>query len=396
MIVEVAETPTGTIQIPDLTALGVDLNLLEVDVGHDDVLAGQVKALKAMNGLTGYVWRDNRGQGTLLSHVQALPDSIMPITVTDASAAFGVDHVFYEMLAESRHIVRLKDAPKTYKNLTVRVVAVAASRSTFRDRASDEGPKLLDMAVRYIQEGQDEVLVVSYKTPFVMRGQRVRRSVAEAINDRLTDDEKSRTRHLTWGTHKASNHHRHIRRMLVLGLDYQPPAAHRASAGAALQLPMNSSDPSDHPTGAKISRRQIGGLRDSLLQAVMRGHARVGLAGDCGAMEVVVVQSPRSGLSKADYEGMFPGATIKVDKLLFPELILTGRMKEAADMIRRRLDAGEAVIAFTALYGEMETSRQSFGRLIKDPKMAQWLANEGLEKVKLNARSTAFQMISNA
>jgi hypothetical protein len=71
----------------------------------------------------------------------------MPLIVTDASAL--VNRAYAQMSKSGTPIIPLRDAGKTYANMTVRVVPHAASRSQYRK--SETRTKLLDGVVRYIR-----------------------------------------------------------------------------------------------------------------------------------------------------------------------------------------------------------------------------------------------------
>ena len=77
----------------------------------------------------------------------------------------------------------------------------------------------------------------------------------------------------------------------MLGLNFLPKAAGHAASGAALDLDLID----NHPTPAQISDMQEGMLMDATLQALLRGHARVSVGGNCGAMEAVIPQTKQTG-----------------------------------------------------------------------------------------------------
>lgn len=377
--------PRGDCAVPDFEGMGVDFRRLEEDVSDRDELATQARALAVISGGTGWVLRGNTG-AAMIRHVPELPTTLMPVIVTDASAAEGVHHASYEQMARTRRVVRLKKAGKTYRNMTLRVVPTAASRSTYRDKTSTKGKELIDMAVTYIRRvAPDDVLVVSYKSWFAIKGVE-ERTIRAAIDARLTDAEKARVKHLTWGTHTATNEHKETRRVILMGLNFMPIAASYAASGAALNKPMRTSDPSEHPIQEQVEAMRVGMLRDATLQAILRGHARKGVAGDCGVMEVVVPQSCQTGLSDQDYQGMFPGVVIEVDHLMLPAKPLKGKLKALSEIVARRLAEGAREIANPSLCAELEMARQDFAKLVKRPEWQAWIAAMGLNPKPLKGR----------
>ena len=103
------KVPQGMCETPDFEALGIDFRRLEDAVSDHDELATQARALAVLSGKSGWVKRDNAGS-SLITHVPELPASLLPVIVTDASAAQGVHHASYEQMAQNRRIVRLKDS----------------------------------------------------------------------------------------------------------------------------------------------------------------------------------------------------------------------------------------------------------------------------------------------
>ncbi len=92
----------GPCEVPDFRALGIDFGRLEEDVGSDDDLVAAAQSLSVVSGNTGWlVCEDNRG-AAMVSYVPELPDSLLPITVTDASAAIGVRHGAYQQMARTK------------------------------------------------------------------------------------------------------------------------------------------------------------------------------------------------------------------------------------------------------------------------------------------------------
>ena len=317
--------PGGLCSVPDFSALGLDFIRLEQDADSDDQGA-QARALAIISGEAGHVLRSNANASNLVTYIPELPPSLLPVLVTDASAARGVFHASYVQMAQTRDIVHLKEATKTYANLTLRIVPTAASRSTYRKPNSYEGRDLVEMIVRYVRcVAPAPVLVVSYKASMAIHGVK-ERTIREAVNARLTPAEQERTKHLTWGAHKATNAHTAVAHLVFGGLNFLPESAAYAASGAALGKPMNSAAAADHPSVEQVKAMERGALRDSTLQAVLRGAARMGVDGDCGRQEVVIPQAPQTGLTDADLAGMFPGCRIVRDVTLMPLKPLRGNL----------------------------------------------------------------------
>ncbi len=359
--------PGGVCLVPDFEGLGVDFAILDNDCNDAEDLLDQAKALRDISGATGWVIRENLSGPVMVRHVPELPPSLLPVCVTDASAAAGVNHESYRQMEMSGlPIVRLREAEKTYANLSIRLVPTAASRSVFQDRKSTAGRDLIEMAVRYTREvAPEEVLIVSYKRTAYPLSNVSERTIAGAINARLTPEELGRVRHLTWGSHTASNDHAGVRHVLLLGLNFLPGSTTYADSAALQDKGMQTADPADHPTTSDVDALRGARLRDSVLQAVLRGAARKGKDGDCGTMEAVIVQSTHLGLGRQDYLGMFPGAAIATDTVLMPQKALVGNLKRLAEEVSERLAGGATEVAYADVRGVMEMDTAQFRRLIQ-------------------------------
>jgi hypothetical protein len=400
-----SRAPEGQLAVPDFEDLGVDFRLLEDAVGDRDELVAASKALAIISGGTGCVIRDNtagRRAANMISCVPELPSSLLPVLVTDASAAIGVHHAAYELMAANRRVVRLKEAAKTYGNFTVRIVPTAASRSTYHDRttskagAPSKARELVDMAVRYARSvAPAEILFVSYKTRFTFKDMR-ERTIAAAIDARLTEPDKAggRIHHLTYGQHTATNEFKNVRHVMLMGLNFLPRVASHAATGAALDKPMRTTDAADHPSETQITAMRLGMLRDATLQALLRGHARMGDNGDCGVMEAIVLQTRQTGLSDDDWRGMFPGVQLVDDRTLMPQKPLRGKLKELSDLVSVRLAAGEREMSNPTLCGAMGMHRTDFAKLVKRPEWGAYVAGLGLVPCRLKGNVTGLRAVA--
>ena len=372
--------PVGACLVPDFTKLGVDWDRLESDARTDEE-ASQARALSIIAGESGHVMRTNAKATSLVTYVPELPASLLPILVTDASAAKGVHHGAYEQMATTLPVIQLKEASKAYRNLTLRLVPVAASRSAYRAKG---GKALIELLVTYVKACAPEpVVVVSYKNCNMMIPSIRERTIREAVDARLSDSDRARTSHLTWGSHTATNEYKAIKHVIFAGLNFLPPSAAYAASGAVLAKRMNTNDPSDHPTPDQVKQMERGMLRDSTLQAVLRGAARMGIKGDCGVMEAVIPQAATTGLTEEDYRGMFPECNIVVDRVLAGLKTLKGNLGKLAAIVTRRQAAGEKLLSDQSLYGELGMTKNNWVPLKAKPEWASWVVANGWIRGKL-------------
>jgi len=83
---------------------------------------------------------------------------------------------------------------------------------------------------------------------------------------------------------------------------------------------------------------------------------------------------------------MFPGVVIVEDRTLMPAKPLRGRLKSLADIVARRLEAGDAEMPNPSLYAELGMARQDFAALVKKPEWGAWVAAMGLNPGLLRGR----------
>ncbi len=346
--------PGGLCSVPDFEGLGVDFRRLEDDVGDQDTLVTQAKALAVVSGDEGYVTRQGNSS-VMITHYPEIPPSLMPVVVTDASAKVNPSYGQMELKIP---LVWLTEAPKSYRNMTIRIVPTAASRSVYRDTKTSRGRDLIDMAVRYVESAPGEdVLVIGYKGRFAIRGVD-QATIQEAIEARLKPADRRRVYYLPYGQHTATNAFKHCKRVMLMGLNFIPKAAGLAASGAALDLDLIS----QLPTEGQAKAMQLGMLMDTTLQALLRGNARVSVGDDCGEMEAVIPQTKQTGIPLTGYRRMFPGVKIIGDTVLMPPKPLKGRLKELDNIVVRRLEAGEQEMTNQSLYDELEAQLRQAGR----------------------------------
>ena len=369
---EIDRLPRGIYPVPDFRGMGVDFEQLE---DADEDIAAQARALSILSGEQAYVHPSSLSS-SLVTHVPELPKTLLPAVVTDASAARGVHHASYDQMAETMTIVHLAEATKTYNNLTIKRVNTRASRSTYKDRKSTEGLELIEMIVRYIKQcSPHPVLVLTYKGRMWMKDVE-ERTIEEAITARLTDEaDQARTSFLAYGRHTSTNDFKHIGHMIFAGLNFLPAAAPYAASGAALGKSMKTIDQRDHPTALQVLDMERGMLRDSTMQAVLRGAARTGVGGDCARQEVVIPAYPQKGLNDADYYQMFPGCTVVQDLSLRPLPKLKGNPKHIFDVIMTYQAEEKTEIDGASIYKTLKMSETVYGKTKGNDVLLAWLAN---------------------
>lgn len=381
--------------VPDLRALGVNFAKLEA-ILYDDQDIHLCEALALISGQKVGVTKGSFDLPTVVTHYPEIPRSLMPLVVTDASAL--VNRAYIQMAASGTPIVALKAAGKTYENMTVRIVDEASSRSQLKKAAQRD--KLLDGVVRYVREADTDVLVFGYKGDNFCARAAVHRTLKAQLQHRLgkaqrvLDDadllklkpgELERIRatgrvvfYLTHGRGTATNVYRDVARVCLIGLDYPPGGFAHATSGAAQDLDLVD----NHPTRTQVEEVYRGMLLDRTLQPALRGAARLSVNGDCGAMELVVFQSKRHGLTRQEYRDLFPGCRLLTDvSLVPPKETKKTHLKILQETVEARLKAGETVLSFQSLRGSGDPA--NFSKLTASDDWQAFLAEKGLVELAL-------------
>lgn len=387
---DVDELPQGLHTVPNFRQWDIDFGQLEDDA--DDDIASQARALSIISGEQAYVHTFNL-RSSLVTHIPELPRTLLPAVVTDASAARGVHHAAYDQMAITMPILRLVEAEKTYRNLTIKRVHVTASRSAYRDQKGFKARELIEMIVRYIQRcAPHQVLVITYKNRMAMKDV-AERTIEEAVKAALqaTGENTDRVRFVPWGRHTSTNEFKTYHHMIFAGLNFLPKSAAYAASGAALGRSMKTEDAKDHPTSKDVWEMERGMLRDSTLQAILRGAARIGVDGDCEPQEVVIPASPQTGLTDDDYFSMFPGCKVEHDLTLRPLQPLTGNPKRLFEVIMTRQAKGETEVDGVSIYTHLGMSSAIYSKTKDHQTLLAWLTGHGWLPQNLKGNRKGFR-----
>ncbi len=247
------------------------------------------------------------------------------------------------------------------------------------------------MAVDYVRRVAPEpVLIVSYRNRFVMKGIR-ERTITEAIKARLQPEENDRVSHLTRGNHTATNRFTTHRHVVLMGLNFVPGPAAYAASGAIQDLSMLTAE--EQPTNDDVQEIRVGSLRDSTLQAILRGNARLCQNGDCGPMTAVIPQVLQSGISYGDYRRMFPEADPQEDLTLIPLKPLKGNRRKITQFLEARAAAGHRVVSGSAICESLGVDRRDLSDLIRHALFKAWLAANGWRQINLKGNAKGFQFV---
>jgi hypothetical protein len=109
-------------------------------------------------------------------------------------------------------------------------------------------------------------------------------------------------------------------------------------------------------------------------------------------MEAVIPQTKQTGISLAVYRRMFPGVSIVEDTVLMPPRPLKGRLADLAEIVVRRLEAGETEMTNLSLYEELGMAKGNFGKLVTRPEWQAYVAQLGLNPQRLPGRMMGLRL----
>lgn len=303
-------------QVPDFAGQHeVDLQaVLEVLQGGNPSDQAVAESLWFLSGKAASVRQDGAYGSTVLSYRETLPTDLPPVLVLDASGR--VRGTYPEWEGGRGNLIRLREAPKAYDNLTVNVWPVGGGKSAFRQN----GNQLIDAIATTINGKPGESwLVVHHKASPVMV------DIEAGVRELLTVDQ-DHVHFITWGNHHATNAYSHIPNVILAGtLFYRQSlyeALGRLSAGKLPEQGRYSED--------AMARVRSGEHSHLILQALCRGAVRRCQGHVCAPCDAYIIASPRSGISQ-DLERMFPGCQIKQWRPI--PMALRGKVKEAVKFI---------------------------------------------------------------
>ncbi|MBU4277348.1 MAG: hypothetical protein KKC30_11450 [Proteobacteria bacterium] len=323
LFTDLRDVESGSIYpVPDFAGKHeVDLPaVLEVLQGGNHGDQAVAESLWFLSGKAASVCRDGVRGSTVLSYRETLPADLPPVLVLDASGR--VRGTYPEWEAGRRNLVRLREAPKSYDNLTVNVWPIGGGKSAFRRN----GNKLVDGIATTINSKPGEPwLVVHHKFIPTMV------DIEKGVRELLAVDQQQ-VHFITWGNHHATNAFSHIPNVILAGTLFYRQSTYEAlgrlSAGKPPEDGLYSED--------AVARVREGENSHLILQALCRGSVRRCQGPVCAPCEAYIIASPRSGIRR-ELAHMFPGCHVKQWRPV--PIALVGKVKEAVAFISAWFDA---------------------------------------------------------
>lgn len=113
------------------------------------------------------------------------------------------------------------------------------------------------------------------------------------------------------------------------------------------------------------------------------------------SMQSGYATTKQTGLSRSDYQSMFPGVTITEDiSVATSEATRRAALKDLDTNVVRRLEAGERQMTNASLRDEMGMSERNFRALVQKPEWQARRAHLGLNPQQLNGRMMGLRRVA--
>lgn len=316
-----------------------------------------VTSLFALAGKVVTVRKDGKLGATILDYEEKVPADLSPIVILDAS---GDVRGTYKAWEDGRgNLVRLRNAPKDYSKLTIKVLERGGGKSSWSDKvkASELVDTIASEANRVLEANPKAKLL------FVVHRPTSSNDYEADIRSLLKGGTDDQIRCISWGRHDASNEFADFDHVFLCGTLFYRESFYEALGRAAAGLTS-----ADGRLDDDLQRRVTDGEhRHLILQAACRGSVRKSDGSSCAPMNLYVIASRRSGITRS-LSGVFPGCKL-VDWKTKP-IALKGRVKEAADWVKHwrdgHLDFEDSFLRFVELQkGIGMKDKASFKRYIR-------------------------------
>jgi hypothetical protein len=188
-----------------------------------------IKTLEGLSALAGQpaILREDSREGFVFVGIgQPLPDDLAPLIVLDASARLRPSYRYWA--DRCSNVISLPPATADYSSMELHWWNKGAGKSVLANPVEREC--IVAAAADLLNSNDEEWLVIHQKAvqPYATRPAYC---VASEIRGRLHNE--GRVTFVHWGRHLASNEHRHIRNVLIIGGNHYPQQSYEAIYAAA-------------------------------------------------------------------------------------------------------------------------------------------------------------------
>lgn len=188
-----------------------------------------IKTLEALSALAGQpaTLREDSREGFVAVGIgQPLPDDLAPLIVLDASARLRPSYRYWA--ERSGNVVFLPPAAADYSSMELNWWNKGAGKSVLSDPVERES--IVAAAADLLNSNDEEWLVIHQKAALPYAAHPAY-CVASDIRGRVRNEKRVTFVH--WGRHLASNDHRHIRNVLIIGGNHYSQQSYEAIYAAA-------------------------------------------------------------------------------------------------------------------------------------------------------------------
>ena len=296
---------------------------------------------------------------------QSLPDDLAPLIILDGSARLRPSYRHWAM--RSGNVTFLPKAVADYSSMELHWWNKGAGKWSLADPVERE--MIVNVAIDLLNGSNEEWLVVHQKRimPYLTNPGY---SVADEIKTKL--DDRVKVRFLHWGKHLASNDHRHIRNVLIIGGNDYAHESYEAIYMAATGKLTDIDNGSVRTIGAYEFAHHV-------YQAACRSNLRNMDRETAGAAKVYLIAANRGGRQEAlkeAFKDCAMHAWLPVTKKP------TKKDKAVMEAILALFDDGRTSITTKEIWMACGAKDASYltGNW-KKPVIVQFMANNGVHKV---------------
>lgn len=387
------QLPDGSVaQIPDyLSEYEVTRNdLLDVALSTDprdelsrklsDAQSEILMGIALVSGKRVKVRVDGKYGHASVDYHDTMPTDLAPILVMDASSRHGV-RVAYDDMEHSRKLVkRLRQAPKSYRNLTLHVWRRGGGKASWKDRETSE--VLLEGLVETIKTKPNEDWLIVHHKP-----SRGLFDLAKVLKRRLPAKVYERLHFTTWGRHKATNRYSHITNVILAGTLFLRQSQYEARKRLSAAL-----TPDDHVSSQELALFQLGEQADDILQALCRAAVRLSDGDTCPPCDAYIIASGRSGIETA-LPVIFPDCVVEPWQPV--HVSLAGKAATAGGRLHawsRNAKRGDT-IKFADIAKHVGVSNRDFKEIRRSRAFRDFVDSLGLQEHGKNVYFTSFQKL---
>jgi hypothetical protein len=309
----------------------------------------QTNVLDALYALSGRVVMVRRTSNTsavltAIDSRDAIPDDLAPVVILDASGRVRETYKRWEK--DRGGLVCLPSAAKEYSNLTIKVMNCAAGKTAWQKKGDELARDVADL----INTKPDEDwLIVYYGT--------IRKGTIPDLIQGLAQADPERLHFLPWGRHQGTNDYRHIRNVIVTGLNTYNPTDYEVMARYYGGIADTEAVPD-----ALLADMTNGEHRHHLLQALCRSAIRQ-CDGEAAQPCTAYIMAPkRSGITTL-LPQTFPGCQIGTWQVAKTKA--TGKVHQALAYVAMFFaDYPDEVLPFANLRAVLDSDRSNFRRTI--------------------------------